>query len=283
MEALYSKEGLHRTSDAHYNTPGEYARQNLFYLEMFGHYLCNGNYSIERESLDNYLMILTTDGCGTVVSGTGEYLCRKMDLILVDCSRPHRYCANGSWEFYWLHFQGNSSRELVRFMTESGCDFVHAEETSLSVQSFLQLIQNGDGTSIDTEINVSAWIHELLADMIRQKMAEQRLTKEPTRIAEAAAYLNAHFSEELSLDQIAQKFLLSKSSFCHKFKQETGFSPYDYLLTKRINQAKYLLRTTELSIGEIALSVGFQSEVNFTRHFKRKNGMTPGAFRQLTL
>lgn len=155
----------------------KFAKQNLFYLDMFGHYWCNSRYHIENRLLDSYLLILTIDGSGTVVTNTGEYLCQKMDLILIDSSAGHHYHANGNWEFYWLHFQGSSSGALVRYMLESSCDFTHVEETSLSVHSFIQLVQKGGSSAIDAEISVSAQLHQLLADMIRQALSSQRLTR----------------------------------------------------------------------------------------------------------
>lgn len=283
MQADYSRDGISRRSTTIFSTPSEYAKRNLFYPEMFGHYWCNTDYRVDRAPLDSYLLLLTLHGSGTVFSGTGKHLCRALEFILVDCNEPHHYHANENWEFCWLHFHGACSRELVRYILESGFDHTPIEQTSLAVHSFMQITRMEGAMTIDTEIMVSALIHQLLSEIIRQAASRQRFTIEATQIAASIAYIEQHYTENISLDRIAQTFSLSKSAFCHKFKQETGFSPYDYILTKRINHAKYLLKTTDQPIGSISYTVGFQSEANFTRHFKKRNGITPSVFRQVRL
>ena len=72
---------------------------------------------------------------------------------------------------------------------------------------------------------------------------------------------------------------ISVSTLSHTFKEETGFSPYDYILHRRLEQAKMLLWTSDLTVGEIAYSIGFQSPAHFIKLFKKQNQITPSAFR----
>ena len=73
---------------------------------------------------------------------------------------------------------------------------------------------------------------------------------------------------------------LSKYHFLCSFKQYTGFTPYDYLNTLRIAQAKNLLADTDLLAYKIGQMVGFPGEASFIRLFKLKTGATPGAYRE---
>lgn len=157
------------------------------------------------------------------------------------------------------------------------------KEASVAVQNILSIVKDKGCNAIDWEISKSAMIHQVLSSMISQAAAKKRNVKETSPMEEALAYLETHFTEEIRLDQITQFLLMGKSSFCHRFKQEIGMPPYEYLLAKRVNQAKYLLQTTDLTVGEIAYAVGFQRDTNFVKHFKKRNGMTPEEFRRIVV
>ena len=64
------------------------------------------------------------------------------------------------------------------------------------------------------------------------------------------------------------------------FRSRTGYSPHEYIVLRRIDEAKSLLHTTALSVKEIAFRVGYHSEVNFISSFTAKTGVSPAAFRR---
>ena len=74
---------------------------------------------------------------------------------------------------------------------------------------------------------------------------------------------------------------MSSSHFSRVFKQQTGFSPYDYILISRLNRAKYLLQVTDMTVASIAYEIGFNSESNFIYFFTENEGISPGKFRKL--
>src|SRR5262249_60369278 len=74
---------------------------------------------------------------------------------------------------------------------------------------------------------------------------------------------------------------LSPYHFARRFKESTGLSPHRYIIARRIERAKELLRGEEdLSLGQVAARVGFWDQGHFTRHFKRLVGVTPRRFRR---
>ena len=70
---------------------------------------------------------------------------------------------------------------------------------------------------------------------------------------------------------------MSESHFAHEFRDATGLTPYQYLLSQRLERAKALLRATRLPIQTIALLTGFGSSNNFVRLFRQRGGVTPNA------
>jgi AraC-like DNA-binding protein len=90
---------------------------------------------------------------------------------------------------------------------------------------------------------------------------------------------DARYFEPLSVDHMAQAAGLSRAHFSREFRQMFGESPHAYLLTRRLERAAALLRTTDNSVAEICFSVGLQSVGSFTTSFKRMFGTPPTSYR----
>ena len=95
----------------------------------------------------------------------------------------------------------------------------------------------------------------------------------------ALEYIHTHLDTELSLAALATTVGMSPYHFARLFKQSTGRSPHQYVIDQRIAQAKHLLATTEGPIATIAYQVGFASQSHLARHFRRRTGVTPKAYR----
>ena len=94
-------------------------------------------------------------------------------------------------------------------------------------------------------------------------------------------YLDEHFTENLTLEQVADVAGFSKFHFSRLFKQCSGYNFYDFLCYKRIQSAEMLLSKTGTSITEVALRSGFSSLSTFNRTYKRVKGCTPSEYRSL--
>lgn len=99
-------------------------------------------------------------------------------------------------------------------------------------------------------------------------------------LAAAQQYIGAHYTEELSVELLAQKCNVS-ASYLHKlFAEKLGQSPHDTIVNRRISAAKGLLINSNLPLSDIAIQCGFNSQAYFSDCFRRKTGLTPGAFRK---
>ena len=93
-------------------------------------------------------------------------------------------------------------------------------------------------------------------------------------------YLNHHYMQQLTLDDIAESMFLNKDYISHLFKKETGYSLMGYVILLRINHAKLLLTETEKSITDIASECGYTDFAYFSKQFKQLTGVNPSAFRK---
>jgi AraC-like DNA-binding protein len=90
---------------------------------------------------------------------------------------------------------------------------------------------------------------------------------------------DARYFEPLGVDDLARAASLSRAHFSREFRRAFGESPHSYLLTRRLERAAALLRSTDRPVIEICLSVGLQSVGSFTTSFTRTYGMPPTAYR----
>lgn len=99
-------------------------------------------------------------------------------------------------------------------------------------------------------------------------------------IAFVKNYIDRHYMENLSLDEISELANISKFHMVREFSRYMGISPMAYLTDRRINEAKILLSSTNVSILDIANDTGFSSPSYFTQRFKSATGKTPLQYRQ---
>lgn len=110
--------------------------------------------------------------------------------------------------------------------------------------------------------------------------ADADIPAEHTMDARICAYIRRHYAQKLTLAGIANEFFISSVYLSIYFKQSTGQNLFDYIRDVRVEQAKILLRSSEKSVTEIALDVGYPDMAYFAHVFKKAVGTTPLAYRR---
>lgn len=93
-------------------------------------------------------------------------------------------------------------------------------------------------------------------------------------------YIDNHFKENINLDMLSELVHLNKYYMVHSFTKEYGISPINYLISRRIEESKYLLSDTDHSLSQISHMLGFSSPSYFSQSFRRLEGMSPMEFRR---
>ncbi|MET3547490.1 two-component system response regulator YesN [Paenibacillus favisporus] len=112
------------------------------------------------------------------------------------------------------------------------------------------------------------------------RILTQKHSRENHIIHDIAAYLESHYAEDISLQEMAARFFLSREYISRRFKQEFHVNLSDFLARIRIEKAKLLLHNPQLRISQIAEMVGYQDEKYFSKVFKKQEGRTPNEFRK---
>ena len=116
-------------------------------------------------------------------------------------------------------------------------------------------------------------LYQLLAEVSRQLDREGQPTLDP-KLQPALQWLEQHYHEEVSVPDLAAMCCMSESGFRKRFTEKMGVSPVQYRMERRIEQAKRLMQTSSLPIGQIALLVGFDDLNYFCRVFRKSTGMS---------
>lgn len=121
---------------------------------------------------------------------------------------------------------------------------------------------------------------KLLLIEIARRLGPAPAAPVPPLMADVRTYIERHFDEDVTLDDLCGRFYLNKSSLLHAFKAAFGTSPIRYLNAYRIEKAKQYLEN-DARVTEAALSVGFSNPVYFAELFRRHTGLTPSGFKKL--
>lgn len=260
--------------------PSDFARTALIYASYVGHYVSDYPHTVYRNRLD-YYMFAVIDSGGMFMEYNGiELEINAGEVVLLDCSLPYTYCPAESVSFRYIYFRGGSSEAYYNLLAGTEGYFiqqVHSPEVQRSIQSIFSLVAD----TAYNEHRISAQMYHILAVLAEQERGKE--STQNTAVLRAIAYMERHFSEKISIEQIASQVNLSEYYFSRIFRQATEMSPHAYLVNLRITMARQLLCMSRKSIERIAEECGFRSTTNFIRSFREHVGCTPKQFRRTIL
>ena len=232
---------------------------------------------------DEYLLIYIRSGAGELTSGNRSFHLFTGDFIIGRTGEAKSFCPDvqDGCEYYYFAFGGRSSTDIITVLKLAGRDkyFVgHDNELIDSLNKIVAEYQKKD--SISPTVS-SALLVAALGEMSRLAIHifPHDQSKGYDKIAPALSSINSDCTSKLGVDDYAKMCNLSTSYFTHLFTKITGFSPLEYKQLQRINIAKNLLSTTNLSIKEISTVIGFKDPLYFGRCFKQSTGQTPSGYR----
>ena len=119
-----------------------------------------------------------------------------------------------------------------------------------------------------------------MSDLI-ENFEKKKETKEQKPITEAKRYIQKHYLEPLKLEDVSKRIGFNATYFSSVFKKETGKNFLDYVTELRMNKAKQLLCSGEMSVNDVAEAVGYQDLKYFSRLFKKNAGISPSDYKKL--
>lgn len=255
------------------------------YIEEIGH-LDNQDPVIRNSQYENNQLLICTGGKGRLLVEGMEYTITKENIFFTKAHIPHEYYAlDEPWQIHWIVFNGQFLETLLDQLQMDNHQVFEMPSTTSIKNTFDQALDLIQSKNEKKHIECSVLIYQLLTQLSYCKkinMMNQSKSKQETTFEGIKYYLEAHFKEDISLDDLSLEFGLSTYYICRVFKAYNPIGLNNYLNKYRIAQAKKLLVLQgEMIVKDIAIQTGFRSASYFTKLFKQIEGMTPVQFRQL--
>lgn len=266
-------------------TPSAFARNSLIHLQETGTLKAQSPHTSKRSHLDSYLFILVTAGAGNLTYNGQKYELSAGDCVFIDCKLPYSHTtSNDLWSLQWVHFYGTNMADIYAKYVERGGEPVFRSNNTAIYSSMLsELYEIAESEDYLRDMKIYQKLISLLTLLLEDSWHPEnshRQSPKKANLIELREYLDEHYLEHHSLDELSERFFINKFYLTRIFKEQFGISINSYITSLRITHAKQLLRFTNMSTSEIAESCGMPDANYFSRIFKKVEGITPGQFRK---
>lgn len=264
-------------------TPSAVARRAFFYLQECGHLKAGGSHHTARQNLQSFLFAVVLDGKGTLLYNGETSVLEAGDCFFIDCRAPHSYQSDleQPWELLWVHFNGCTTEEYYKLFVQQQTSVFHPVTTVKFVSLLQELMRLNAETYADTEVLTSGLLMNLLTMLLTvNSISEESDTALQAKLKTVLAHIDANFTSDIRLDELAHRFDISKYYLTREFKRAYGETIFQHIISLRINYAKRLLRFTDKSVEEISALCGFNDQSYFSKQFKKAENVTCLAFRR---
>lgn len=265
-------------------TPSFFAKAALLHLQEIGSLTALQPHISKRANLASYLCFVVEKGSGELSYGNKTYSLNAGDIVFISCLKEYAHSSTENlWSLRWCHFNGVAMPEIYQKYCErggrpvlQGCD---AAKYSRLLQE-LQAIAEAQDYVRDMKINEQ--LCQLLTYLMEDAWnpGQNVMSKKRMELQGIKQYLDEHYMDRLTLDDICAQFYINKHYLTKIFHATYGMTIVNYVNQKRITRAKHLLRFTDMSMEEIASQIGTTDANYFSRMFKKYEGLRPSEFRQ---
>lgn len=264
-------------------TPSAFARSAFFYVQEAGYLKLKESHLARRKNLASYLIVLVLSGKGTLMYDQKTYALSEGSCFFIDCMVPyyHQSSEDEPWELIWVHFSGATSRQYYEFFKSSSLPVLKPRSFQELKEKFNSLLDVNRSSDLMAEINSSRLIVDILS-LLLGDLAASREESKPSRLklSEVRMFLDEHCTEKFSLEELSDRFFISKYHLSREFKSYYGITLNAYVISRRITHAKKLLRFSTYNLEEIARNCGFYDASYLNRQFKKSEGLSASDFRK---
>lgn len=248
-------------------------------IENIGETFPNNQISINREGHDIFVVEYFLDGVEHLNVDGKEYTLAKGDLVILEPKIKHSYIADKKTppSKKWINFSSSLFEEAYKSLGLNG-KIIYKNINCLDF--FDTLLSIAETTIYSDEITYDVAINLFTLLFALAKEEENKENKKVSNLALLTKeLLDKAIYEKANLTTIFKDLFYSEKQITREFKKYFNDTPYNYLITIKINMAKRLLRTSPLSIKEIAFKLGFDNQHYFSNAFKKKTNRSPSDYR----
>ncbi len=220
-----------------------------------------------------------TGGSGVLIAdGKTTEITTGMSFFLPQ-DQPHEYYTTGNqWHLRWVTFSGSGCSHLLeQFGLNNAAVIKHSDSSGIDSawQEMYNILKRG---SENDALLANAVMYRYLTEYYISKINSESTASEQSAFGLASEFISAHFTEEITINDISDAAGVSPQYLCRIFRRRTELRPFQYIALRRIQYAKQLLGRGGMTIAEISRKCGYNDVSYFCKLFKRQEGVSPKKF-----
>ncbi|HHW67644.1 MAG TPA: AraC family transcriptional regulator [Epulopiscium sp.] len=259
---------------------------NDLYLVHCGQQKCPPGYTYDHKIPNEHHLHFVLDGKGVLIVHNKVHHIKKDDIFIIPKGVPIQYFADSEdpWEYIWVTFDGTVASNYLSYAGLSDSNPVIT--SAIPTKVYLPLVQkilDANELTYANEIKRVGYLFEILGILIEAQSTLNRNKNQydyssDAYIDYAMQYISLNY-DHIKVSDIAKYIGINRSYLTHIFKKNLNISPQKYLLNYRLKKAAELIRTTNMSIQDIAVKVGYENPLTFSKMFKQVYGVSPKHYR----
>lgn len=266
-------------------TPSDFAKGSLTYLQEIGQLHAQTTHISKRENLASYLFFVVLSGSGTLKYDGEIYQLTPGDCIFIDCQKSYSHeTSEDLWQLKWIHFYGSNMPSIYdKYVERGGQPVFRPNNPTTFLEVWNHIYETAASTDYIRDMRINEGLNSLLTLLMAESWSgDSASSGSKTEIlVEIKKYLDEHYPDRITLDDLSEKFYINKFYLTRIFKKQFGVTLNDYLLQTRITHAKQLLRFTDKTVEAIGIECGMGTVHYFSRMFKRVEGIAPSEYRRM--
>ncbi|RUS46078.1 AraC family transcriptional regulator [Cohnella sp. AR92] len=254
------------------------------HLTQFGTEECIPGHDFGPAVRNHYLLHYIWSGEGIFEVGGTRYRLRKGQgfLICPEVVTYYRADSANPWSYCWFGFNGTLAEWLLKKADLTVSSPILDFDRDDRMMRYLQLMSESKEYSNARETRLNGLLALLLAEFAESGPASSDLpiaSRSEIYVDKVKDFIDLNYDQKVTIADIAHYIGLNRSYLCSLFKRTMNVSIQDYLIRYRMNKACEMLENPELSVGDIARSVGYSDPLLFSKIFKKSMGQSPRAYR----
>lgn len=252
-----------------------------------GYEKCHPGYQWGPGVRDHYLIHHIIRGKGSYTIEGRTYYLGSGDTFLLFPGVESCYRADekNPWEYAWVGFAGNDAYSMIAntgFSKEN--PVLNQSEISSELFQKIRAVYEANGNTFRDAVSMTGALYSLMGFLMKHSVGkEQSKNPQVHYVERAVQYIAEQYSYPITVEDVAVYTGVSRSYLFRLFREKMKQSPKEYLLEYRIRQACQLLNQTDLPVGSIAHSVGFEDNLYFSKVFRKYKSCTPSEYRSLQI
>ena len=224
-------------------------------------------------------VLYSVSGEGVFETGGKKIPVPKNTFIYIPQYQPHSYHAvNGKWSVQWIAFGGEYFEKVMKGLGFEDAAVIHNPNTSKAGDRFVKIYDLMQKNTFESRMFAGAELYRCLTEQAAYMQRRSKTSNAEDKLEEVLLYIENHYMDEMTLAGLAKVAGITPEYLCWLFKNNLGMRPFSYIAKKRIQKAKYFLKTK--SVKETAELVGIPNVSYFCRIFRQYEKITPGKFKE---